>query len=118
MKGHGSGSFTDAAGGFFATGTATHLGAFTHYGTILLTPTADPAVFKMSGRTTYKAANGDKLYAILDGTLNMATGVATGTDVWDGGTGRFAHARGIVDLTAQLLPDGSFTFTLKGCITY
>src|SRR5262245_59131267 len=30
MKGQGTGSFTDAQGGFLATGTATHLGNFTH----------------------------------------------------------------------------------------
>src|SRR5262245_17073300 len=32
MKGQGSGGFTDANGGFVAAGTASHLGAFTHYG--------------------------------------------------------------------------------------
>jgi polyvinyl alcohol dehydrogenase (cytochrome) len=118
FAGHGSGSFTDAVGGFFATGIATHLGAFTHFGTLVLTPTDDPAVFKLSGRTTYVAANGDQLYAILDGTLNVVTGVGSGTDTWDGGTGRFADARGTADLTAQLFPDGSFTFSLAGIIIY
>jgi hypothetical protein len=118
LKGHGSGSFTDANGGFFAQGTATHLGNFTHYGALVRTPTDNPAVFLISGRTTYEAANGDKLYAVLSGTLNVQTGVATGTDTWHGGTGRFAGARGSVSLTAQLLPDGSFTFTLDGSIRF
>jgi polyvinyl alcohol dehydrogenase (cytochrome) len=118
LKGHGSGSFVSANFDFLATGIAAHLGAFTHYGTLQLTPTDDPAVFVLSGRTTYVAANGDKLYAILAGTLNVQTGVATGTDTWDGGTGRFAHGGGSADLTAQLLPDGSFEFTLDGVLEY
>jgi polyvinyl alcohol dehydrogenase (cytochrome) len=117
MTGHGSGNFTDLSGGFFATGNATHLGAFTHYGTLVMTPTDDPAIIRISGRTTYEAANGDRLYAVLDGTLNLETGVATGTDTWDGGTGRFANASGTVDLTAQLA-GASFTFELVGDIAY
>jgi hypothetical protein len=116
--GHGSGRFTDASGGFFATGIATHLGAFTHYGTLVLTPTDDPFIIAVSGRTVYQAANGDLLYAVTDGTLNVLTGVVTGTDTWDGGTGRFAHASGVVDLSAQLLPDGSVTFSLRGGIAF
>ncbi|MCI0458748.1 MAG: PQQ-binding-like beta-propeller repeat protein [Gemmataceae bacterium] len=118
MTGNGSGTLNPFSGAFTATGNATHLGAFTHYGTILLTPTADPNIFLISGRTTYEAANGDQLYAILSGTLNLATGVATGTDIWDGGTGRFANASGTVDLTAQLLEGGAFTFDLVGNISY
>jgi polyvinyl alcohol dehydrogenase (cytochrome) len=118
MSGHGSGRFVNAEGGFVAEGIATHLGAFTHFGTLLLTPTDDPAVFKMSGTTVYQAANGDQLYASLSGTLNVRTGVGTGTDTWVGGTGRFAHAKGTVSLSAQLLPDGSFAFTLDGDINF
>jgi hypothetical protein len=122
FTGHGSGRFTDANGGFVASGIATHLGAFTHYGTLILTPTADPtddpALFTVSGRTTYVAANGDELYAIIDATLNVLTGVAVGTDTWDGGTGRFSDASGTVDITAQLSPDGSFTFNFTGNIAF
>jgi hypothetical protein len=118
FRGHGSGGFTDASGGFFATGIATHLGAFTHYGMLVLTPTADPLVFAVSGRTVYQAANGDLLYAVTDATLNVLTGVVTGTDTWDGGAGRFADASGVVDLSAQLLPDGSVTFSLLGSIAF
>jgi outer membrane protein assembly factor BamB len=118
MTGTGSGTLNPLTGAFTATGNATHLGAFTHFGTITLTPTADPNIFLISGRTTYRAANGDELYAVLDGTLNLATGVATGTDTWDGGTGRFANARGTVQLSAQLLEGGAFTFELVGNISY
>ncbi|MCI0458747.1 MAG: PQQ-binding-like beta-propeller repeat protein [Gemmataceae bacterium] len=118
MSGNGSGTLNPFTGAFTATGNATHLGAFTHYGTILLTPTTDPNIFLISGRTTYEADNGDKLYAILSGTLNLATGVATGFDIWDGGTGRFANARGTVQLTAQLLEGGAFTFELVGNLSY
>jgi hypothetical protein len=118
LTGQGSGAFTDAAGGFFATGTMSHLGLFTHYGTLVLTPTADPAVFTVTGRLTYEAANGDKLYADLAGTLNVLTGVATGTDTWVGGTGRFADASGSATVQAQLYPDGTLTFSLEGDISY
>jgi hypothetical protein len=118
FRGHGSGGFTDASGDFFATGIATHQGAFTHSGTLVLTPTDDPLVFAVSGRTVYQAANGDLLYAVTDGTLNVLTGVVTGTDTWDGGTGRFADASGVVDISAQLLPDGSVTFSLLGNIAF
>ena len=118
LEGNGAGAFTDAAGGFFASGTMSHLGQFTHYGTLILTPTDDPAVFTVTGRTTFEAANGDLLYADLAGTLNVLTGVATGTDTWVGGTGRFAEATGSAELAAQLFPDGSLTFTLEGDISY
>jgi hypothetical protein len=114
----GTGSFTSAENDFVATGTATHLGSFTHYGRLILAPTADPAVFTVSGVTTYEAANGDKLYARLDGTLNVMTGVVSGTDTWVGGTGRFVGARGAARITGQLLPDGSFTFELDGEIEF
>ena len=40
FRGHGAGQFVDAEGGFTATGTATHLGHFSHFGTLLLAPTA------------------------------------------------------------------------------
>jgi polyvinyl alcohol dehydrogenase (cytochrome) len=118
FDGVGAGQFVDANGGFLAQGVATHLGAFSHYGALVLTPTDDPAVFTISGTTTYEAANGDRLYASLSGTLNVQTGVGSGTDTWVGGTGRFADARGSAILTAQLNPDGTFTFTLDGVILY
>jgi len=118
LTGQGAGGFTDAAGGFFATGKMSHLGLFTHYGTLALTPTDDPAVFTVTSRTTFEAANGDLLYADLVGTLNVLTGVATGTDTWVGGTGRFADASGSATVQAQLYPDGTLTFTLEGGISY
>jgi hypothetical protein len=118
MTGTGAGSFTSPSFDFVASGIATHLGAFSHYGAIVLTPTADPSIFLISGTTTYRAANGDLLYANLSGTLNVATGAGTGTDTWIGGTGRFANASGTVDLTAQLLLDGSFVFSLDGDINF
>jgi polyvinyl alcohol dehydrogenase (cytochrome) len=118
FQGSGSGSFVNAEGGFLAQGIATHLGFFTHSGTLLLTPTDNPSVFSISGRTVYIAANGDRLYAIISGTLNVQTGVGSGTDTWDGGTGRFADATGSVAISAQLSPDGSFVFTLVGNISY
>jgi polyvinyl alcohol dehydrogenase (cytochrome) len=116
--GRGSGQFVDANGGFVAHGVATHLGAFTHFGTLAFAPTDDPAVFTISGTTVYEAANGDRLYASLTGTLNVQTGVGSGTDTWVGGTGRFADAHGTADLTAEVFPNGSFVFMLDGFIAF
>src|SRR5262249_9704276 len=118
FTGHGTGSFTSANFDFLASGIASRLGLFTHYGALVLTPTSDPLVFIVSGTTTYEAANGDKLYAVLDGPLNVATGVATGTDTWIGGTGRFEGASGGAEVTAVLAPDGSFTFDWTGNLVF
>jgi outer membrane protein assembly factor BamB len=118
LKGHGSGRFVDAAGGFVAEGAATHPGAFTHHGTLLLAPTDDPEIFAISDTTVYLAANGDRLSADLTGTLNVRTGFTRGTDARVGGPGRFADVRGTADVTAQLLPDGTFTFSVTGEIDF
>jgi len=117
FQGIGAGSFVNGSLDFLARGVATHLGNFTHSGTLQLTPTTVPFVFAVSGTSEYTAANGDKLYAILSGTLNVLTGAVSGTDTWDGGTGRFADASGVADLSAQLSPDGSFLFSLVGVIS-
>lgn len=122
FRGSGSGQLGPAAGTFFATGTATHLGAFTHYQregtTLTIVPTEDPnddpLNMRISGQVTYEAANGHKLYAKLEATVNLGTGVGSGTDTWDGGTGRFAGATGSAQITVQLAQDFSFTFKLKG----
>src|SRR5262249_8943862 len=118
FDGHGSGSFINANGGFFASGIATHLGAFTHFGTLQLTPTANPAVFAVSGRTTSVAANGATLCAGTNATWNVTAGVASGTAAGDGGAGRFADARGTVALRGQLLPGGTIEFALKGASNF
>lgn len=118
MQGNGTGRFTSANNDFVAAGFATHLGAFTHYGAVTMTPTLDPNVVLISGQTTFVAANGDKLYAQLQGTLNLQTRRGIGTDTWIGGTGRFANVTGIVGLTAQIFADGSFEFELDGIIEF
>ena len=118
FQGSGAGSFVNGSLDFLARGVATHLGNFTHSGTLQLTPTADPSVFAISDRSEYTAANGDKLYAVLSATLDVLTGAVSGTDTWDGGTGRFADASGVVDISAQLLPDGSVTFSVVGNIAF
>jgi hypothetical protein len=73
---------------------------------------------RSAGGTSLESANGDKLYAVLDGALNVQTGVARGTDTWDGGTGRFADASGRAFVTVHLAPDGALTFKLAGFIRY
>src|SRR5262249_23640141 len=122
FTGQGTGAFTDAVGGFSATGTATHLGAFTHFGTLVIAPTADPhddpALFTLTRNSVHAAASGDGLYAALNGTLTLPPGVASGPAQWVGAAGRFPGASGSASLSAQLGPGGSFVFTLSGDIVF
>jgi polyvinyl alcohol dehydrogenase (cytochrome) len=100
FEGHGSGDL-------IAAGIATDLAALTHQGTLVNAPTDAPVSFAGSGRTTSVAANGDEVDVLL-----------SGTDAWDGGTGRFTDASDIVDLSGQLFPDESFVFTLEGVLDF
>ena len=114
----GTAQFIDANGNFIGTGTATHLGAYTEAGTIQLTPTGDATVFHVDARSTYTAANGDKLCAVFSGQLNAVTGVITATVTYVGGTGRFADASGTGVASGQLLPGGTIAAAVKGTIDY
>ena len=73
-------------------GEATHLGYFTRRAVVLLRP---DLTFK--GCVTFKAANGDKLHADLDGAL--AGGTLVGSYTFTGGSGRFEDASGSADFT-------------------
>lgn len=103
---------------FVGSGTATHLGRYDEVGTILLSPTSDPAVFNANATATYTAADGDKLYAIFSGQLNGVTGAITATVTYVGGTGRFASAGGTATLSGQQLPNGTIEVAIKGTIDY
>lgn len=113
----GAGHFTSPTD-FVSAGIATHLGLFDEAGRAVLTPTDDPAVFRIDGASTLTAADGDQVYEVLSGRLNVLTGAATGTITYVGGTGRFADASGSAALSLQLLPDGSFEYAGEGTIDY
>jgi len=114
----GSGQFTSAEGDFVGAGIATHLGPFSEVGVVQLTPTADPAVFQVSGSATHTAANGDQLVETIAGTLNLVTGAGSATMTYIGGTGRFADASGSAFFELQLFSNGTFVYSGVGTIDY
>ena len=102
-----------------ASGTATHLGAFTLTDTstiVGIDPTAEGVILHVAfGRADLEAANGDHLYASFSGSVNFTTGEGTLNFEWTGGTGRFADATGTTlwhidvnraDLTYTVVADG------------
>lgn len=113
----GTAHFTGATS-FAGEGFATHLGPYSEVGTILITPTADPAVFQVNATATYTGINGEELHAVFSGQLNGATGAITAAVTYVGGTGRFANATGMAILSGQLLADGTIEVIVKGTVEY
>jgi hypothetical protein len=83
-----------------ATGEATYLGQFTGTETVVL----DLANGRFAGTRVFIAANGDRLYAAVQGGFTSAT-TAEGTFTFTGGTGRFCDASGKADFEV-VTPDG------------
>lgn len=116
----GAGTFTPVSATdvtFTASGTATALGHWTNSGELHFDGSHG------TGVAVFKAASGDVLVARIDGTIDFATGAATGTftfvrraELSDGtvvrSTGSFAHVSGSAQLSASGFP--AFTFTLNG----
>ena len=73
-------------------GNATHLGMFTNTGHVDFTPDAsNPNILHPSGGGVFTAANGDKLnFVIINGALDLTTGIGTGDFAFTGGYGRRA----------------------------
>jgi hypothetical protein len=95
------------------TGWATHLGRFTSTATVVV----DMANGTLTETRVFLAANGDRLYAVGEGTFTSATTVE-GTLTFVGGTGRFEDASGQAGIVA-VTPDGiHFSATAKGTIEY
>ena len=103
---------------FVGTGNATHLGRYTEAGSVSFTPTGNPDVVTVRGRSIYTAADGDELHAVIVGQLNTVTGVIVATVTYAGGTGRFSAARGSSDLAGQMLGGGAVSASLAGTIEY
>lgn len=103
---------------FVGSGTATHLGLYDEEGTATFTPTADPAVLHVDANATYRAANGDELFASFSGELNLLTGVITATVTYEGGTGRFTNATGTASLSGQMFPDNTIQVAVQGTIDF
>jgi hypothetical protein len=95
------------------TGQATHLGKFTGTEVVVFNPTAGT----LMGARVFIAANGDRLYATVEGAFTSAT-TAEGTLTFTGGTGRFRDASGEVAFKA-VSPDGlHLALTFEGTIEY
>jgi len=116
-KVRGTGHFTSATE-FVGEGYETHLGHFDDMGNIQFTPTDTPGLFQAEGTGIHTADNGDQLFEILSGQLDLLTGVGTVTVTYVGGTGRFTDASGSATLSVQMLPDGTVEFAGEGTIDY
>jgi hypothetical protein len=103
---------------FVGAGHATHLGNYTETGTVIFTPTDVPGILRIDGAVVYTAANGDQLYATVNGQLNGVTGAITASLTYVGGSGRFEDAAGSANLLGQILQDGTISVTVEGIIAY
>lgn len=97
-----------------------HLGRTTAVAEQIVTFTG-PTSAIASNTTTYTAANGDLLFASWTGTSVGGGPVVTfsGTEVYTGGTGRFADAKGssLISGTASFATNTG-QFTLLGTLSY
>lgn len=84
------------SGVYCATGTATHLGLITEFGTYEVVGPAGPGLFFLTGEGTQIAANGDTISFTFDEIVDFNTEpfTAVGTFTITGGTGRFDGATG------------------------
>jgi hypothetical protein len=65
------------------------------------------------------AANGDELFAAIEGTFDSTTGRGVLTYEWTGGTGRFQHATGTtIWLVSLNTADFSYTVVADGFINF
>ena len=103
-----------------ASGNGTHLGIWSFAGTLQFTIDAsDPRIGHVTGDGGFTAANGDKLYTVLeDAVMDFTTGLGHGKLRFVGGSGRFAGASGITELVVVQSPTGAFEFTTVGTIDY
>ena len=94
---------------------------FTNTGKVIFTPdSSNPNILHPSGGGVFTAANGDKLnFVIVNGALDLTTGIGTGDFAFTGGTGRFANATGNTSgVIEQNLITGAYELTLVGNIDY
>jgi hypothetical protein len=103
-----------------ASGHASHLGLFTEAGQVNFVPDSnDPTRVLATGTATFTAANGDDLELLIDGSLDLTTGEATGLFTFVGGTGRFEGASGTGNFVIQQnLVTGAFEVTAVGTINF
>jgi hypothetical protein len=93
-------------------GRATHLGRFTRHADAVVH--ADGTI---AGTVTFIAANGDSLYADIDGAFTSATTIE-GTYTFTGGTGRFEDSSGEADFTGVTTDGIHIAVAFNGTIDY
>ena len=79
---------------FTGGGPVTHMGKTKQVGTLFLQAAVAPGIYPGNGAVTITAEDGDKLTFVYGGLLDANTGVGSGTFIFTGGTGKFAHATG------------------------
>jgi hypothetical protein len=81
---------------------------------------SNPNILHPSGGGVFTAANGDKLnFVIINGALELTTGIGTGDFAFTGGTARFANATGQTSgVIQQNVVTGAYVLTLVGTIDY
>jgi hypothetical protein len=114
----GAAQFAANQSDFTGVGHATHLGNYTEVGNVAFAPTSTPGVLAVSGWSHYQAANGDLLFALLSGTIDMGTGAITATATYVGGTGRFTNSSGASALSGQMIGGGALTIAAIGSLSY
>jgi hypothetical protein len=108
-------------------GVGTHIGRSTNTGVGFLVPT-DPQTGSVTGTGCLTAANGDLVYWVVTGSVDLTgqNGAAV-SGYFAGGTGRFEYAVGQMDgtLLAQFLPtsdpnvlSATFSYMMTGNIRY
>jgi hypothetical protein len=113
------GSGTVINGVIQAAGTATRLGRFTETGTLGFTADPnDPNRVLARGNVRFTAARGDVLEGVItNASLDLTTGIGTGTFLLRRGTGRFEGATGSVGFAVmQNLATGEFEVIGLGTI--
>jgi hypothetical protein len=113
----GTGQFVSPTD-FVSEGIATHLGKFHEAGSVQFSPTEVPTVFQIDGWAVHTAANGDQVFELISGQVDVLTGAGKATATYVGGTGRFADARGSATISVQLLAGGAYDFTGEGTIDF
>lgn len=109
------------------TGQGTHIGKGTNDGVGFLIPPSGP-VASITGFGTLTAADGDKLYWVVEASADLAGQSGTAASVYfAGGTGKFEYAVGLASGTiiasfgppdANQISRATFDYSLQGKIRY
>jgi hypothetical protein len=107
---------------FTGGGPVTFMGRTKQVGTLVLDQAIAPGIYPGSGSVTITAEDGDKLTFVYGGLLDANDGVGSGTFIFTGGTGKFAHATGggifYADIDLSVPTNQPMTVDLDGRIKF